>query len=211
MAAWHLIDVESQPLRRHSPLELQGEEPVLPSGHEPGRVQVVLERNRFYRGSRPANVERIVWTISAPDACRAAVEQDELDYCTFLAPTAAQEIAAESGVNKGRFFVSRDLSTNFFAFNHDRPAFRGSGQIPLKQAINWAIDRPALVRAAGYLSGKRKVQILPPAVARGAALPPPGEPGRDAGASSSGSATGSSCGASRPRRAGWRRPWRPRS
>ncbi len=136
--------------------------------------QVVLERNRFYRGSRPANVERIVWTISAPDACRAAVEQDELDYCTFLAPTAAQEIAAEYGVNKGRFFVSRDLSTNFFAFNHDRPAFRGSGQIPLKQAINWAIDRPALVRAAGYLSGKRTDQILPPAMARGASIYPLG-------------------------------------
>ena len=136
--------------------------------------QVVLERNRFYRGSRPAKVDRIVWTISTPDACRAAVERDELDYCTFLPPAAYPEIAAKYGINKGRFFVSPELSTSFFAFNHDRPAFKGPGQIPLKQAINWAIDRPELVRAVGYLGGKRTDQILPSAMGRGASIYPLG-------------------------------------
>jgi peptide/nickel transport system substrate-binding protein len=136
--------------------------------------QVVLERNRFYRGSRPANADQIVWTISAPGACRAAVERDEVDDCFALPPTAYQEIAAKYGINKGRFFFNPRLSTFFFAFNHDRPAFKGPGQIPLKKAINWAIDRPALVRAAGYLGGKRTDQILPPAMGRGASIYPLG-------------------------------------
>jgi ABC-type transport system substrate-binding protein len=60
----------------------------------------------------------------------------------------------------------------YFAFNHDRRAFEGRGQIPLKQAINWAIDRPAIVRAAGYLAGKRTDHILPPALNRSASVYP---------------------------------------
>ena len=60
------------------------------------------------------------------------------------------------------------------AFNHDRPAFRGPGQIPLKKAINFAIDRPAMVRPFGYLGGKRTDQMLPPALARPASIYPLG-------------------------------------
>jgi len=136
--------------------------------------QVVIERNRFYRGSRPANVDRIVFTISAPDACRAAVEQDDLDYCSFLPPTAYQELAAKYGVNKGRFFFNPTLGLYYFAFNHDRPAFKGQGQIPLMQAINWALDRRALAGAAGYLPGIRTDQILPPAMGRDVSIYPLG-------------------------------------
>lgn len=57
-----------------------------------------------------------------------------------------------------------------FAFNHDRPAFKGPGQIPLAEAINWAVDRRAMVAARGYLGGKRTDQILPAAMTRPAAL-----------------------------------------
>ena len=38
-------------------------------------------------------------------------------------------------------FVRPGLSTWYYAFNHDRRAFDGPGQIPLKKAINFAIDR----------------------------------------------------------------------
>ena len=62
----------------------------------------------------------------------------------------------------------------YFAFNHDRPAFKGVGQIPLKQAINWAIDRPALVGAAGYDAGKRTDQLLPTALGRDESIYPLG-------------------------------------
>ncbi len=138
----------------------------------------VLERNRFYRGPRPANVDQAVWTISGREVCRDAVERNELDYCGGLGvPSSAYvEIAAKYGINKqgGQFFFSPTLETDSFVFNHDRPAFKGLEQIPLKQAINWAIDRPELVRAAGYLSGKRTDQILPPAMGRGASIYPLG-------------------------------------
>ena len=66
------------------------------------------------------------------------------------------------------------LTTWFIAFNHDRPAFDGPGQIPLKKAINFAIDRPAMTRAFGHLAGKRTDQTLPPALARRASIYPLG-------------------------------------
>src|SRR5262249_18330529 len=62
--------------------------------------------------------------------------------------------------------------TNFFAFNHDRPAFAGPGQIPLEKAINYAIDRPALARVYGYLGAKRTDQLLPPFFGRDESIYP---------------------------------------
>jgi ABC-type transport system substrate-binding protein len=54
-----------------------------------------------------------------------------------------------------------------------RPArVQGAGQIPLKKAINFAIDRPELARTFGYLAGKRTDQLLPPALARAASIYP---------------------------------------
>jgi ABC-type oligopeptide transport system substrate-binding subunit len=141
--------------------------------------RIALKRNPFYRGNRPANVDQIVYSVGeSQDACRLAVEEDRIDYCPATAFTDAgyREIVARHGINRkgGQFFVNPGLGTWYFAFNHDRPAFRGRGQIPLKKAINYAIDRPALARTFGYLAGKRTDQLLPPALSRDATLYPLG-------------------------------------
>jgi ABC-type oligopeptide transport system substrate-binding subunit len=135
--------------------------------------QVVLRRNRFYRGGRPANADEIVMTIMSGEACRVAVEEDRIDYCqSGISSDAYREIASKYGINRpgGRFFVSPSLSTWFFAFNHDRPAFKGPGQIPVKKAINYALDRPELARAFGYLGGRRTDQMLPPVLGGDASM-----------------------------------------
>ena len=129
--------------------------------------QIVLKRNPYYRGGRPANVDEVVWRTAVPrEECLAAVQQDVIDHCVhFSIPASAwRPLAEQYGVNKGRLFVRPGVSTFFLVFNHDRPAFRGRGQIPLKKAINFAIDRPALTRPAGYLYGNRTDQLLPPAL-----------------------------------------------
>jgi ABC-type transport system substrate-binding protein len=64
--------------------------------------------------------------------------------------------------------------TWFLVFNHRRPAFGGAGQIPLKKAVNYAIDRPELTRIFGYLAGRRTALLLPPAFDRGRASYPLG-------------------------------------
>jgi ABC-type oligopeptide transport system substrate-binding subunit len=139
--------------------------------------RVVLRRNPFYRGDRPANVDQIVFSVTeSRDACRAAVDQDQMDVClsTNFGDAAYRQIVDAYGINRrgGRFFVRPSLTTWFFALNHDRPAFKGPGQIPLKKAINYAIDRPALARAFGYLRGRRTDHILPPALGRNRSVYP---------------------------------------
>jgi peptide/nickel transport system substrate-binding protein len=133
--------------------------------------QIVFKRNPFYRGMRPANVDQIVYSVGpSREACLAATEQDQVDHCVLfgIPATSYRPLAEKYGVNRpgGQFFVSPRLDTRYFAFNHDRLAFKGPGQIPLKKAINYAIDRPALVRTLGYRGGQRDDQMLPPALGR---------------------------------------------
>jgi ABC-type oligopeptide transport system substrate-binding subunit len=142
--------------------------------------RIVLRRNRFYRGTRPAKVDQIVFTIgAAPEACRLATEQDRIDLCVInpLPDATYRRLREQYGINRrgGQFFVGPPgLNTWFFAFNHDRRAFRGRGQIALKKAINYALDRPALARELGYLAGRRTDQMLPPALGRDASIYPLG-------------------------------------
>ena len=143
--------------------------------------RIVLRRNRFYGGARPANVDQVEWTIGiTAEACLLAVEEDRIDHCGpgGIPPTAYEGLADKYGINRpdGRLFVSPALGTYYYVFNHDRRAFKGPGQIPLKKAINYAIDRLALTRPFGFLAGKRADQVLPPALGRTASIYPLGGP-----------------------------------
>jgi peptide/nickel transport system substrate-binding protein/oligopeptide transport system substrate-binding protein len=155
-----------------------GSGPYYVASHVPNR-QIVLKRNPFYHGRRRAHVDRIVWRIGlGGEACRVAVERNKVDYCGFAGVPAGDyaELARKYGINRkgGRFFSNPELRADYYAFNHDRPAFAGPGQIPLKKAINLALDRRALVRAAGFPVGKPTDQILPRAIGRDAAIYPLG-------------------------------------
>ena len=156
-----------------------GSGPYYIASHIPNR-QLVLKRNPFYHGSRPVHVDEVVFTFGVGSAaCQEAAERDEFDYCLSIQgvpPTARRDIVARYGLNRpgGQVFFNPVLATYYLAFNHDRPAFKMPGQIPLKQAINWALDRHALAAATGYLSGRRTDQILPPAIGRNASIYPLG-------------------------------------
>jgi ABC-type oligopeptide transport system substrate-binding subunit len=159
------------PVAPHTPIVPAGVDN--PSGSGPYYVashiadrQIVLERNPYYRGSRPSTVDRMVFTIGETrDACLTDIAQNRIDDCVppNVPASAIRDLASRYGINRknGQFHVSPSLDTAFFVFNHDRPAFRGPGQIPLAKAINFALDRPALVRPFGYLAGTRADRMLP--------------------------------------------------
>jgi ABC-type transport system substrate-binding protein len=119
----------------------------------------VLVRNRFYRGPRPSNPDRIVYNIGiALDAQRLRCERGDSDICS-APPAQFAELRDRYGVNRGRFFVKGQAVFWYLNFNHDEPLFRGNNR--LKQAVNHAIDRPQMVRQHGALGGARTDQILP--------------------------------------------------
>ena len=99
------IAVNTPPEEIDDPL---GSGPYYIASRVPNR-QIVLERNRFYRGPRPANVDQIVWSIGLGQAaCQQAVEQDEQDWCAQFQQADVRELAARYGINKpnGRFFFN---------------------------------------------------------------------------------------------------------
>ena len=132
------------------------------SAREPGR-SVTLERNTFYKGSRPANPDRIVITTNTDqNQSLLQVKANQADY-DFSGPPAVQNgpLSEEFGVNKGRYFVNPLVGTGYLVMNTERPTFKN---VAARKAVNYAIDRPALLRTRGKFGGKRTDQILPPAV-----------------------------------------------
>ena len=142
---------------------------VYPSGgpyrivsREPGR-SVVLERNTFYKGNRPANPDRIVITTNTDqNQSLLQVKANQADY-DFSSPPAVQNgpLSEEFGVNKGRYFVNPLVGTGYLVMNTERPTFKN---VNARRAVNFAIDRPALLRTRGKFGGKRTDQILPPSL-----------------------------------------------
>jgi len=123
--------------------------PYFISEYTPGE-RVVLQRNRFYGGRRPHHVDRFVVTIdSDPEALLDQVERGELDYAFAGAATGqrAQELRKKYGVNKGQFWVQPSQFLRMFVLNTSRPLFRSNPK--LRQAVNFAVDRAALVREHG--------------------------------------------------------------
>jgi peptide/nickel transport system substrate-binding protein len=125
-------------------------------------------RNPFWRGSRapyralarPAHVNQIVWKAGVtPAASRLRVENNDTDL-GFASPAQYSEIAARYGINRGRFFVRKNLVFWYLALNNNSPLFRNNAR--LRQAVNHAVDRPQMVRQHGYLGGGRTDQVLPP-------------------------------------------------
>jgi len=114
--------------------------------------RVVLERNRYYGGSRPHHVSRFLVTLGEPNPAALVdqVDRGELDYAAVpngaYAPRAV-EFTREYGVNKGQFWVKPGTFLRMFVLNTSRPLFRNNPK--LRQAVNFAVDRKALLRERG--------------------------------------------------------------
>lgn len=137
-----------------------GAGPYFVSSREVGRT-VVLDRNRNYRGNRPANPDRIVVTVGGDqNQSILQVKAGQADIEPGVPSAAAGALSDEFGVNKGRFFVKPTSVTSYWALN-SLPG-QPLNNAKFRQAINWAIDRPAMVRISGKFGGRRTSQILPP-------------------------------------------------
>ncbi len=134
------------------------------------RRSAVLERNPFWRGAitrtRAANVDRMEYTIGiSPAAQKLQIDRNELDLGA-VPPAEVAGLVQQHGLNKGRLFLRKQMVFWYLIMNHDRPLFgpqggNGLGNVPLKKAVNFAIDRPSLVRQHGFLAGARTDQIIP--------------------------------------------------
>jgi peptide/nickel transport system substrate-binding protein len=107
--------------------------------------RLVLERNRFYRGTRPHHVDRFVADLAANALAVDLVAEGKLEQAAapLVTPRAA-ELARRYGVNKSQFFVNQLPGIGMLVLNTSRPLFRNNPK--LRQAVNFAVDRRALTR-----------------------------------------------------------------
>jgi peptide/nickel transport system substrate-binding protein len=123
---------------------------------------LLLERNPYYKGNRPANPDKIVFTTNVDvNQSLLQVKAGQSDLTIGLPTTAHDGLAQEFGVNKARYFVGPNTCVLYGSLNTSRAPF---SNVAARKAANWGIDRPALVRLSGKFAGKRHDQILVPGV-----------------------------------------------
>jgi ABC-type oligopeptide transport system substrate-binding subunit len=139
---------------------------------EPNR-RIVVRRNRFYNGPRPHNVDAVEYDVGLPLATiRLNIEEGKTDHGGV--PSAAHaELGRKYGVKKrspGQYFVNPSAAFRYLAMNHERELFgrsgggrhTTSGNVKLKQAVNFAIDRISMINQRGAYAGVINDQYMPP-------------------------------------------------
>jgi len=124
--------------------------PYYVASRQVGR-QIIVKENPNYHGPRPHNVNTFVFTVNTNlDQSLLQVKAGQSDYdAGGLPPTAHADLAKQFGINKGRYFVNGGLNIDYAALNTSRPTI---SKVGLRKAAQYAIDRPAMTRAAALAS-----------------------------------------------------------
>jgi len=83
----------------------------------------------------------------------------QADYQETIPPTEYAGLARRYGVNKGQFRVAPANCTSYIGLNNANPLFRNN--VRLRKAVNYVINRQAMVQLSGAYGGRPHDQILP--------------------------------------------------
>ena len=137
--------------------------PYYVAEYRPG-VRIVLRRNRFYRGARPHHVDgfEVDQTAVSPQEVLKRVDSGTADWGHTIAGIyfdPSLGLVAKYGTNRSRFFVKPGFTLRMLAFNSARPLFRDNPG--LRKAVNFALNRRAIVNAVGPSASAPSDQYLP--------------------------------------------------
>ena len=172
------------PLPRSVPVEPDGIAAPVPSAGPyyvdrwtKNRV-IVVRQNPEYPGARPHNFETIRIRIGNPlETIKERIETGAADFGD-VPPSSHGELGAQYGPGsqaasegRQRYFVYGAPTVLYLAMNHEQPLFGDDpateaeldprGNVPLKKAVNFAIDRTEMLRLRGDHAGVTTDQHLP--------------------------------------------------
>jgi peptide/nickel transport system substrate-binding protein len=125
-----------------------------------------IRQNPFYRRGpgrqRPRNLQGldIQWGLNEQTAFNQ-VKSGELDEVQ-PPPAEIEGLVNQYGVNRSRFHAKPQNCTGYLPLNTANALFRGN--VKLRQAVNYAINRRSYVLQAGPLAGDPWTHLLNPAV-----------------------------------------------
>ncbi len=126
-------------------------------------VSTTLAVNPNYRGPRPHLPTRIVFTVKRGPlaAILDDLDRGDADYtlATFASATYAQ-LAMRARAGGARLVVHPTMTGWYLGLNEENGVFADNPK--LRQAVNYALDRPALVRAQGFMAARRATHYLAP-------------------------------------------------
>jgi peptide/nickel transport system substrate-binding protein len=131
------------------------------------RGLVVLKRNPYYHGVRPANPNEIVihsYPYSNGEAALLQIEKDQVDYDMAGVPAPDVQAVAQKygGPNKSQFHVGTETCLDFVeALNTNRPP---TNDVRVREALNYAIGRMPIISLLGPYAGTPTDQVIPPGV-----------------------------------------------
>jgi peptide/nickel transport system substrate-binding protein len=133
--------------------------------------EVVLKENPNYRGVRPHYFDQIHYGIGLPlETIKERIDQGAADWGDIPSSAYAElntrfgPCAPTATPTRQRYLCFPAPTVLYLAMNHDRPLFGGGGSlgnVALKQAVNFAIDRTALIEQRGVNAGRPTDQLLP--------------------------------------------------
>jgi ABC-type oligopeptide transport system substrate-binding subunit len=145
--------------------------PYYVSEREPNRLVTVKKNPNYAKGvsrkykRRPANLSQInIKTAVNLEASYQEVRANQADYTYDIPPTAPAELGREFGTTKGRFRVTGSNCVSYIAMNSGGT---GSGaqlfnnNPNLRRAVNYVINRKAMVDLSGAYAGSPHDQYLP--------------------------------------------------
>ena len=148
---------------------IAGAGPYYISDFTPNR-SIVLKKNPNYTGDRPAYADEIDYSQLTIDPNQGTLEakNGELDYINdAVVPAQNAQLNAQYGPNgtaggQQRFYVTPAAVVSYLALNTARPTFKDE---LVRQAVNWAINRKAILQPSGYGAGVPADKYLPPQIA----------------------------------------------
>jgi peptide/nickel transport system substrate-binding protein len=127
--------------------------------YRPGR-SLVLRRNPYYHGPRRSTLQRIIYRFGAfSSQIRLQLEQGDADY-GVVTPSAFAALAQRFKGDRRHLFVVQQPIVAYLALNTARPLFKDNPW--LRRAVNYALDRPDLVRLFGPEGAVPNDEYLPP-------------------------------------------------
>jgi peptide/nickel transport system substrate-binding protein len=121
-----------------------------------------FDRNPNYKGPRPRNVSKFLVTVNTdPDQVFLQVKSGQVDDDIGGPPPTQKQALLQAGLLNKQLFINPQASTTWIALNTSRGIFQ---DVNARKAVNYAIDRHAMLSAFGVLAGVRDDQFLAPAV-----------------------------------------------
>jgi len=135
--------------------------------HHAENVRTSIRRNLYWKGGpgrmRPRNLTGldVLWNQDE-HALFDKVQAGQVDEDPVLPFDRVQSVADRYGVNRTRFWSQPQNCTGYLPMNMANHLFKNN--LPLRQAINYAIDRKAYVATPGPYAGSTWTHLFNPGV-----------------------------------------------